>query len=189
LTGRKIDLLERLRDNPNEVLVELYKNYRKEFLSWTYKTYGAGSEMSSDCFQDAMVVLYKNVQNEKLTDLQSSIKTYVFSIGKNILFRKLNSEQREIPLNEDIYKNETVDNLEYPELYNGSTIENKIADLVQTLKDPCKSILRYFYFRGFSMEEIANEMKYKNAQTVKAQKVRCIKEIQHLVHRKMRVNL
>ena len=189
MTERKNDFVERLRDNPNEVLVELYKNYRKEFLSWAYKTYGVDEENSSDCFQDAMVVLYKNVQNEKLTDLQSSIKTYLFSIGKNLLFRKLNTEKREIPLNEEIYKNEAVDNLEYPELYNGSTIENKIADLVKTLRDPCKSILRYFYFRGFNMEEIAQRMNYKNAQTVKAQKVRCIKEIQHLLQRKMRVNI
>jgi len=38
------------------------------------------------------------------------------------------------------------------------------------------------------MDEIAETMKYKNADTVKAQKLRCIKDIQNLMQRKMRTN-
>ena len=183
------DILQRLHKNPNEVLVELYRNYRKEFLSWAYKSFGADVDVASDCFQDAMIVLYKNVQNGKLTDLQSSIKTYLFSIGRNVLLRKFEVERREVPLSEHMPLEEVLDDNEFPELYAGNKAENKIADLVQTLRDPCKSILRYFYFRGFSMEEIADVMNYKNAQTVKAQKLRCIKEMQSLVHRQMRTAL
>jgi RNA polymerase sigma-70 factor (ECF subfamily) len=105
------------------------------------------------------------------------------------LLRKFEVERREVPLSEHMYREEATAELEFPELYVGNKAENKIADLVQTLRDPCKSILRYFYFRGFSMEEIADVMNYKNAQTVKAQKLRCIKEMQSLVHRQMRTAL
>lgn len=180
------DILQRLRTNPNDVLVELYRDYRKEFLSWAYKSFGADADVASDCFQDAMIVLYRNVQNGKLTVLQSSMKTYLFSIGRNVLLRKFEVERREVPLSAQSYSEETSGSIEFPELYIGNNAENKIADLVQTLRDPCKSILRYFYFRGFSMEEIADVMNYKNAQTVKAQKLRCIKEMQSLVQRQMR---
>lgn len=183
------DILDRLRKHPNEVLVELYRDYRKEFMSWSYKSFGADTDVASDCFQDAMIVLYKNVQNGKLTDLQSSIKTYLFSIGRNVLLRRFEAERREVPMSEHGYSEEVLEDIEFPELYAGNKAENKIAALMQSLKDPCKSILRYFYFRGFSMEEIADVMNYKNAQTVKAQKLRCIKEMQSLVHRQMRTAL
>lgn len=186
MKAEEADILRQMRANPEKILTEFYRDYRKEFLSWAFKSFGADSEAASDCFQDAMIILYNNVQNGKLTDLQSNIKTYLFSVGKNVLLRKFKNESREVPMFEQNSHERALEGFEFPELYTGNQLENKIADLVQTLRDPCKSILRYFYFRGFSMEEIAEEMNYKNAQTVKAQKLRCIKEMQSLVHRQMR---
>jgi RNA polymerase sigma factor (sigma-70 family) len=186
LKGPESDVLERLRNNPNEVLAELYKNYRKEFLSWSFKNFGASEADALDCFQDAMIIFYRNVADGKLTVLSSSEKTYLFSIGKNLLMRKFKKTNREVHT-ENGYDGITEEKeTEYSELYQGSSLENRVADIVKTLRDPCRSILRFFYFRGFTMEEIAEEMNYKNAQTVKAQKVRCIKEIQNLMQRKIR---
>ncbi len=138
-------------------------------------------ESSSDCFQDAMIVLYKNVRERKLTGLSSTIKTYLFSIGKNMLLSKFKADRRMVALNEVNLAKMTSEHFEMPELFEGNSLENKIADIVRQINDPCKSILRFFYFRGLSMEEIAVRMNYKNAQTVKSQKVRCIKELQRLL--------
>lgn len=186
MKDNQIEILEQLQKDPDKVLVSLYKQYRKEFLSWAYKTYGVLEEDSTDCFQDAMIVFYRNTKNGKLNELHSSVKTYLFSIGKNLLFRKLKDKNRHLPLNESIYQEADNHNLEFPELYHGFSIENKVAEMVKKLKDPCKSILKYFYYRGFSMDEIAQEMNYKNASTVKAQKVRCIKELQGLIKIKLK---
>ncbi len=182
----KQNILDRLRSNPNEVLVELYKSYRKEFLSWSYKNFGTTESDALDCFQDAVIVFYRNVMDGKVSELTSSEKTYLFAIGKNFIKRKSVKAKREVHLDTE---NNGQTEFEETELYEGSQLENRIADIVKTMRDPCKSILRYFYFRGFTMEEIAIEMNYKNAQTVKAQKVRCIKEIQQLVRRKIRTEL
>ena len=189
MKDQESDILVRLRKNPNEVLVEFYKNYRKEFLSWSFKTYGASEADALDCFQDAMIVFYRNVLDGKISELLSSEKTYLFSIGRNLLFRKFKKASREIHLENQNDGIQDIGGIEFSELFHGNTLENRIAEIVKTMRDPCKSILRYFYFRGFSMEEIAEEMSYKNAQTVKAQKVRCIKEIQNLVQRKMRTEI
>lgn len=189
MKGPESDVLERLRNNPNEILTELYKNYRKEFLSWSFKTFGASEVDALDCFQDAMIVFYRNVIDGKISELVSSEKTYLFSIGKNLLLRKFKKARREIHLDNQNDGIQGIADIEFSELFQGNTLENRIADIVKTMQDPCKSILRYFYFRGFTMEEIAEEMSYKNAQTVKAQKVRCIKVIQNLVNRKMRIEL
>jgi RNA polymerase sigma-70 factor (ECF subfamily) len=182
LKDQEADVLVRLKKNPNEVLVEFYQNYRKEFISWSFKKFGASEADALDCFQDAVIVFYRNVVDGKISNLTSSEKTYLFGIGKNLLLRKLKKDQRSMHVD---FENNGLDNLneiEVSELFQGYTMENKIADILKTMRDPCKSILRYFYFRGFTMEEIAEEMSYKNAQTVKAQKVRCIKDIQNLVN-------
>lgn len=189
MKGPGSDVLERLRKNPNEVLVEFYKIYRKEFLSWAFKSFGASKADALDCFQDAMIVFYRNVLDGKISELVSSEKTYLFSIGKNLLLRKFKKASREVHLDNQNDGIQDITDIEFSELFQGNTLENRIADIVKTMRDPCKSILRYFYFRGFTMEEIAEEMSYKNAQTVKAQKVRCIKDIQSLVNRKMRIEL
>ncbi len=183
------NLISRLKENPDSVLVELYKNYRKEFLSWSFKRFSISEADALDCFQDAIIVFYRNVMDEKITDLSSSTKTYLFSIGKNMVLRKYRKENREAHFEKDLEGIEDDSSIEFRELYQGHAIENRVAEIVKTMRDPCKSILRYFYYRGFTMDEIAKVMKYKNADTVKAQKLRCIREIQNLIQRKMRTEI
>jgi RNA polymerase sigma-70 factor (ECF subfamily) len=174
------DFITRLKGNPNKTLIGLYRDYRKEFLSWSWKAYKVEEEVAADCFQDAIIVLYKNIVDKKLTVLSSSVKTYLFSIGKNLLLNKLKSKYRETSLTELTPETEK---MELMDLFEGTSREKRIADLVLKIKDPCKSILRYFYYHKFSMQEIAEKMNYKNAHTVKSQKVRCIKELQELFRR------
>lgn len=183
------DFINRLRENPNDTLVELYKNYRKEFFSWSYKRFNISETDAVDIFQDAVVVFYRNVMDGKISDLTSSTKTYLFSIGKNLVLQKFRKEKREVHFETDLDIIEDHSSIEYRELYHGNALENRVAEIVKTMRDPCKSILRYFYFRGYSMDEIAETMKYKNADTVKAQKLRCIREIQNLIQRKMRTEI
>lgn len=183
------DILVELESNPNKVLERLYKNYRKEFLSWSYKRFGASEADALDCFQDAVIVFYKNVVAGKTSELSSSAKTYLFSIGRNLLLRKFKKEKHEVHYEDRMEGIEESADFEYRELYEGNEVENRVAGIVKKMKDPCKSIIRYFYFRGFTMEEIAGKMDYKNAQTVKAQKVRCIKEIQSQVQQKFQMEI
>ncbi len=182
----KQDILTELWENPNEALVFMYKHYRSEFLSWSNKNYGIPEADALDCFQDAVIVFYRNVVEGKITELTSSEKSYLFGIGKNFILRKKKKIRQDVA-------NDTPGNAQEnyfgADMYSGGMMANRVADLVLSMRDPCKSILRYFYFRGLNMEEIALKMDYKNAQTVKAQKVRCIKEIKSLVKRKLRSEL
>jgi len=45
------------------------------------------------------------------------------------------------------------------------------------LGDACQQILRLFYFMKKSMEEITGIMGYKNADTVKNQKYKCMQRL------------
>jgi hypothetical protein len=60
-------------------------------------------------------------------------------------------------------------------------LESKIETCNQFLNeigDPCKTLLRLFYFGKRSMTQITNEMGYKNPDTTKNQKYKCLKRLQ-----------
>lgn len=43
--------------------------------------------------------------------------------------------------------------------------------------EPCASIIKLFYYENMSMEEIAEEIGYRNAQTAKAKKSQCMTDL------------
>jgi RNA polymerase sigma-70 factor (ECF subfamily) len=175
------EIIQGLRSGRDEAVLNLYRRYRAEFISWTFGRYGIARDSAADCFQDAVIALYNNVMVGKLDRLDSSLKTYLFSIGKNFAMKKLKMQRREILLSEEMEHVTNSGNMNPETLYVGNEKVNTIAGLVDGIKEPCRSILRYFYYRGYSMEAIAETMHYKNADTVKAQKVRCIKVLKQKV--------
>jgi RNA polymerase sigma factor (sigma-70 family) len=172
------ELFHRLKAGDERVVLSLYEQYRSSFLSWSQKRYGISEEDAADCFQDAVIALWNNVMNGKLEDLQSSLKTYLFSIGKNYVLTKIRKDTREPVWTEELEEMKRSDLPDPEALYLGNERVRVVADLVETLSEPCKSILRYYYYKRFSMEAIAETMQYKNADTVKSQKLRCVKELQ-----------
>lgn len=49
-------------------------------------------------------------------------------------------------------------------------------ELIHT-PEPCGSIIRLFYYEELSMDEIAEEIGYKNATTAKAKKSQCMTDL------------
>lgn len=177
------ELFHRLKAGDERVVLSLYEQYRSSFLSWSQKRYGISEEDAADCFQDAVIALWNNVMDGKLEDLQSSLKTYLFSIGKNYVLTKIRKDTREPVWTEELEEMKRSDLPDPEALYLGNERVRVVADLVETLSEPCKSILRYYYYKRFSMEAIAETMQYKNADTVKSQKLRCVKELQEKARR------
>jgi len=62
---------------------KLYVQYRKEFVGWSMKKYGIPKDEALDHYQDTMTIFFEKVISGSLEEVQSSIKTYVFGIGKN----------------------------------------------------------------------------------------------------------
>ena len=100
-------------------------------------------------------------------------------MGKNILLKKYSLKRNEIAFEEITAGNDVQDLYDYEELFDyKNKLIDKIAKLAVKMKEPCKSILKYYYYENLSMAQIAELMKYKNADTVKSQKLRCIKYLE-----------
>lgn len=179
----KDNIIERLKAEPEKTMVEIYHDHRNVFISWLCKRYSCDEELAADCFQDAIIVVFNNVRDNKLTSLSSEFKTYLFSIGKNI-FLKENAKFKTVNMNQDWEPHENM-----PDSNGGRNFQeeeeriNKIARSVMDLSEPCKSILKYYYYHSLRMDEIANKLNYKNANTVKSQKIRCMKYLEDIIKR------
>ena len=171
-------LIAKIKDGDEAGLVEVYQQYRPSFIQWAQGSYKVDEATAADVFRDAVVCLYRNIVKGKLESLTSALKTYLFAIGKNILRKKL---QTQVALDSDdlwIVENLQAEPIDH---FAENDRQRFVARLMDTLGEPCKSILRYYYFKGFSMESIARAMDYKNENVVKTQKLRCLTTLKSLV--------
>ena len=179
-TGTEETLLQSLKTGDQEALGRFYLEGKAAFVKWAEKYFQCRYIEAVDVYQDAIITLYENIVVGKYVQQDgSSIKTYLYAIGKNIFLKKLSLEKKvqdrvipelSVQADEDTEKKETLmveDELRY----------DAVMQAFATLKEPCKSLLKYFYYQGLSMKEIAAKLNYKSEQVAKSQKVRCMKTL------------
>ena len=150
----------------------LYKQgtFKESLTAFIYSQNGT-KEDSDDIFQEALYTLYKNIREKKFSG-NSSIKTYFLGICKNIWLNRKMKEQRRKKIKEKI------DPLQMPHVSSPETpylFREKITILekfIEKIGATCKKLLSLFW-AGYSLEEIAKKISYKNARGVSAKKVEC----------------
>ena len=82
---------------------------------------------------------------------------------------------------------EELEDLEFEESddLNEISLERKelLNRILDDLGEPCKEILKLFYFNNLSADEIAEIMDYKNGNTVKNLKYKCLQRIKKSLNR------
>lgn len=177
-------IVSQIRQGDLKVFDVLYPKYRDEFCQWLKKSYQLDEESCKDIYQQSIVILFENVRDEKLVKLTSSLKTYIFSIGRNKAREHMSYVKKHV-LNQD-YKFDSIDSIEL-----GDNIEELQLSTIETclseLKNPCKGIIIDFYYHKKSMDVIAKRFGYKNTDSAKNQKSKCMRKLRTLVRDKMKV--
>jgi len=81
------ELVHLVRSGDGAGLSFVYEKYRREFMNWIRKFSNCSLEEAQEYYQAATLILYENIVSNKVTDLQSSLKTYLFGIGKNLTYQ------------------------------------------------------------------------------------------------------
>jgi DNA-directed RNA polymerase specialized sigma24 family protein len=58
-----------------------------------------------------------------------------------------------------------------------------LSRYLQKLGETCRQILSLFYFEQWDMEQIAAKLRFANAQTAKAKKYQCKKQLEALIRK------
>ncbi|GMN07937.1 hypothetical protein MTsPCn5_33260 [Croceitalea sp. MTPC5] len=174
--------LEHLKSDDRLKLKALYNNYRGAFLNFG-KSLGADNSLILDVYQEAFLALRKKAIQGKLENMQGSLKSYLFGIGKYMLFDALKRESKTIAMENPLHVvNEAVEGIEIEPSSELTKEQRLLRTFFVKLGKKCQLVLTLFYYRGLTIEEIVEQTEYGNANTVKAQKSRCLKTLKQMMN-------
>ena len=164
--------------NSESALNCVYRSYYSMIESFITQNNGTKDD-AKDVFQETVISLYNNVKNDKYSP-DSKLSTYLFSISKNIWYKKLrkkgrmsnleDNEHQQIPSGEDIHSQ-----IEYSEQ------QILIGKLLHKVGQECGKVLKLFYFEKMRMVKIAAKMDYSSEQVAKNQKSKCMKKLRVVI--------
>ena len=175
--------LEELRKGSDKALKQVYEENRDKFLNFA-RRYHLSDEENIDVYQDAYIIFYDNVMSGKVESFTSSITTYLFSIGKYLIFDRMKKNKKQISSKFDLSivgkEDELISTLEIEET--GLTTEQKLLQKhFGTLGKQCQELLTLFYYRGFTIDEIMRLENYNSENVVKATKSRCMRTLKERI--------
>jgi len=175
-----LDWIKRIKENENEALKLLYKTYREEIISWLTKNYGIDNNTGAEIFQNAVVIFYDKVIQNKVTAESGNVKTYIYGICKNITLASLRKNKKETYEKQN-YLNVILDSKDNQESENQEENHKILLENLEKIGNPCKRILELFYYNLYKFEEISEELGYKNGNTVKNLKFKCLKRLRLMI--------
>jgi RNA polymerase sigma factor (sigma-70 family) len=168
------EILELLIIGDEYALRAFYLQHKAGFIGFMRQMSVAEND-AEDIYQDAIIALIENARKGTTIGLKSSLRTYLFSIGKFMVWKKnaaskemllLPSELNERFIWEDYSQDETIQALQSGWSKMGAK---------------CKELLKMFYYENKKLDEIAVFFEYENKEVAKSQKSRCLKQLKQLV--------
>ena len=170
-------LLKGLAQNDRKAIETIYRENYNMVQALVLKNSG-NIDDAKDIFQEAMIVLYERVQSEAF-ELNCQIKTYLYSVSRRLWLKKLVHQNRFLIIDEAEPDVINVDaDVEDQEKHHMDFLMMERA--MGSLGEPCKSLLEAFYMEKRTMQEIASNFGYTNAENAKNQKYKCLVRLKKL---------
>lgn len=188
------DLLAGLAVGSDAALTQLYRRYFPMVLHLVLNNSGSEDD-AKDIYQETLIVLYEKVSVDAL-ELNCQLKTYLYSVSRRLWLKQLSKRSRgsngyanghaangrrsdsdgpysdtEIPapVDDDLAAHEARDRQ-----------FDLMADSLNKLGEPCRTLLEDFYIRHLSMQQITEKFGYTNADNAKTQKYKCLTRLKRL---------
>jgi RNA polymerase sigma factor (sigma-70 family) len=126
-----------------------------------------------DILQESIIILYEQIRNKDLA-LNCSLKTYIFSVSKNIWLKRIRADRKRSEISDPDQQGEWDD-------YEKSKKEITLNQIIDSLDEKCKKILLYFYFENLSMKEIMVKLNFRSQQAAKNKKCICLNRLRELI--------
>lgn len=175
--NRESTIIAQIQSGDQKAIERIYTQYKSEFLVYASR-FSVSEEDATDIYQDCVIVLYENIVSGKLTSFTSSIKTYLFAIGKYKMYNGIKGKiiTEDVSEYEFLLKDDADEDLILQE-------ENirKMQVAYRQLGSKCREVLKLFYYESQSIENIKDRLNYTSKDVVKSQKSRCIKQIREIL--------
>lgn len=171
------ELISGLESDEITVSVEfLYEQYFDSIIEFV-KFMGGSDEDGADTFQESVLVMIAKVKEGKFRG-ESSIKTYLFGIVRNLWLMELRTRERRKKREEYFASNEPV--VSHTPDFKAAEVDLK--QVFEKLGDPCKELLIGHYFENKSMKVLLSQFDFKNEQVLRNKKSICMKKLKEILH-------
>lgn len=172
----------------NQDLNRFISGEKGKILTYLRKNYSVSDEDIDDIFQESSMALYLNIRDGKLSNLTSSLGTYFMKVCINQTLKFLGKSSKVVPLVDDsrISNGSAVRDDKIDELYGFCMdteeedrkirMELLVNNIIASMTDTCKNILQGYYWNDLSTSTIADMFGFSDANSVKAQKYKCVKK-------------
>ena len=182
------ELVNMIRDGHSDGFTSIYE-YHKEYCMNFMKSKFSDHDEIQDIFQDAVIRLYEKIQDVEFK-LTCSIQTYLNSICWNQIKVRLQKSGRFVQKTdyegEDFLENIS-DSLEDPDGINHERVKviQEVLLLMKSNSSKCYDLLVRFWYRKQSMDKIAIDLGFNNADSAKSQKAKCQRNLKSGVLKKL----
>lgn len=174
----ELQLLNALAAGNREATEHIYKQHNKMVTGWIVQ-HGGEAIDADDVFQEAMMVLFEKAQSADFR-LSCKIGTYLFAVSKHLWYKKLKHDKRWKPgvdEDSDLQYEEDLAGHEEREVHYG-----QLDAALEKLGEPCRSLLKAYYHDEKTMQQIAENFGYTNADNAKTQKYKCLTRLRKLFY-------
>ncbi|QJW88814.1 sigma-70 family RNA polymerase sigma factor [Spirosoma taeanense] len=176
------ELLSGLADGSDAALTQLYRQYFPMVLHFV-TTNSGGEDEAKDIYQETLIVLYEKVRSGSL-ELHCQLKTYIYSVSRRLWLKQLSHKSRFMVSDSD---NPATDPMAVEQLNDDLADHEErdrqfelMADSLNRLGEPCRTLLEDFYIQHLSMQAITEKFGYTNADNAKTQKYKCLMRLKRL---------
>ena len=170
-------LLRGLAENDRKAIETIYKENYNMVQALVLKNNGSTDD-AKDIFQEAMIVLFEKVKSEHF-ELNCQIGTYIYSVSRRLWLKRLMHHNRYLLVDDADHELVSADE-EIEEHERLNTEFTLMEKALNSMGEPCKSLLESFYMQKKSMLEIAESFGYTNADNAKTQKYKCLTRLKKL---------
>jgi RNA polymerase sigma factor (sigma-70 family) len=172
------EIIQGIKTQDNNVLQYIYKNHYSIVHNFIVTNSGSADD-AKDIFQESIIVIYRKVKEKEHFLLNSSFKTFIYSIARNLWLkhlrttkyedRKIKDQQNFIELRDEPFKVKSDDLKMY--LY---------QKYFKQLPEDCQNILK-LTVREIPQKEIAQAMNLKSEGYVKKRKHGCKEKLIEMI--------
>lgn len=165
------NIIEKIKAGDNKTLSLIYDLHYPPVEKMILNNNG-NSDDAKDVFQETLIVLLRKINSDDFV-LTSSLKTYIYSISKNIWLKKLRDWKSYLVLSgnldESLAENE-VNSEEQSDKY-------IIKKWLLMISEHCRNLIRKMFFENSSLEKIMIFFGYKNMHVTANQKYKCLEQV------------
>lgn len=171
-------ILQRMIRGEEDALVTIYQQNRKAIVSFVQRNSGSEDD-AEDVLQESVIILWERVRSGRF-EQNAKLSTFLYGVAKNVWSRRRMKKFRE-PASD--FENDEIGSDERSALdaMIDSERSRSVADAMERLGEPCRTLLTLYYWEEHSQEEIAAEMGFANAATVKSKKYTCKKMLEKIL--------